>query len=83
MKVIDSSANYLIDILMLTKEFQYYLDNQDELVKKYNHIGDYNTYEEALFETSKEHELGTFLIQECTEGDSAYTQTFHSRVIFV
>ena len=69
------------------------LDNQDELVKKYNHkflvikncevIGDYNTYEEALFETSKEHELGTFLIQECTEGDSAYTQTFHSRVIFV
>ncbi len=42
---------------MLTKEFQYYLDNQDE--------------------------LGTFLIQECTEGDSAYTQTFHSRVIFV
>ena len=57
MKVIDSFANYLIDILMLTKEFQYYLDNQDE--------------------------LGTFLIQECTEGDSAYTETFHSRVIFV
>ena len=93
MKVIDNFANYLIDILMLTKEFQYYLDNQDELVKKYNHkflvikncevIGDYNTYEEALFETSKEHELGTFLIQECTEGDSAYTQMFHSRVIFV
>ena len=44
---------------------------------------DYDTYEEALFETSKVHELGTFLIQECTEGDSAYTQTFHSRVIFV
>ena len=22
---------------MLKKEFQYYLDNQDELVKKYNH----------------------------------------------
>ena len=70
MKVIDYFANYLIDILMLTKEFQYYLDNQDELVKEYNHkflvikncevIGDYNTYEEALLETSKEHELGHF-----------------------
>ena len=79
--------------MTLKKEFQYYLDNQDELVKKYNHrflvikdckvIGDYDTYEEALFETSKVHGLGTFLIQECTEGDSAYTQTFHSRVIFV
>lgn len=78
---------------MLKKELQYYLDNQDELVKKYNHrflvikdckvIGGYDTYEEALFETSKVHELGIFHIQECTEGDSAYTQTFHSRVIFV
>lgn len=77
---------------MLDKEFKYYLDNQDELVKQYNHrflvikdckvIGDYESYDKALFETSKEHELGTFLIQECTEGDSAYTQTFHSRVVF-
>lgn len=77
---------------MLDKEFKYYLDNQNELVKKYNHrflvikdckvIGDYESYDKALFETSKTHELGTFLIQECTEGDSAYTQTFHSRVVF-
>lgn len=78
---------------MLKTDFQYYLDHQDELVKKYNHrflvikdcqvIGDYDSYEQALFETSKQHELGTFLIQECTEGDSAYTQTFHSRVMFI
>ncbi len=78
--------------LMLRREFQYYLDNQEELVKKYNHrflvikgcqvIGDYDSYEQALFETSKKYELGTFLIQECTEGDDAYTQTFHSRVVF-
>lgn len=77
---------------MLEKEFKYYLDNQKELVKKYNGkfiviidnevVGDYGSYDEALFESCKKHELGTFLIQECTEGEDAYTQTFHSRVIF-
>jgi len=78
---------------MLKKDFQYYLDNQAELVKKYNHrflvikdcqvVGDFGSYEEALYESSQKYELGTFLIQECTEGDSAYTQTFHSRVMFL
>lgn len=77
---------------MLEKEFAYYLKNQDELVKKYagkflvivgeEVIGSYDSHEAALFEALKEHELGTFLIQKCTEGDGAYTQTFHSRVVF-
>ena len=77
---------------MLEMEFQYYLDNQDELVKKYNHrflvikgcnvLGDYESYEKALFESSKNNELGTFLIQECTDGDAAYTQRYNSRVSF-
>ena len=77
---------------MLDKEFQYYLDNQNELVKKYDGryiaivgeqvVGDYETYEQAIDETVKTHELGTFLIQKCTEGDKDYTQTFHSRVVF-
>ena len=62
---------------MLEKEFQYYLDNQDELVKKYsgrvvvivgeNVVGDYSNYEEAHFESKKKYELGTFLIQACAE----------------
>lgn len=77
---------------MLEKEFKYYLDNQDELVKKYNHrfiviigndvVGDYSTMDEAFNNSISKYEMGTFLIQECTEGDSAYTQTFHSRAIF-
>ncbi|KAA6349880.1 hypothetical protein EZS27_002776 [termite gut metagenome] len=77
---------------MLDKEFKYYLDNQDELLKKYNGrfivvvggkvVGDYDSFEQALFHSKKKHELGTFLIQECTAGEDAYTQTFHSRVIF-
>lgn len=77
---------------MLEMEFQYYLDNQEELVKKYNHrflvikgcnvLGDYESYEKALFESSKNNELGTFLIQKCTDGDAAYTQRYNSRVSF-
>lgn len=77
---------------MLEKEFQYFIDNQNELLKKYNGrfiaivgeqvVGDYDSFDQAIDETMKEHELGTFLIQECTEGEKAYTQTFHSRVVF-
>ena len=77
---------------MLDKEFKYYIDNQTELLKKYKGrvvvikgeqvVGDYDNYEDALFDSAEKFELGTFLIQECTEGEDAYTQTFHSRVIF-
>lgn len=75
----------------LEKEFQYFLDHQDELVKQYGGkfiviknqqvIGVYNTEIEAFTETQKQHELGTFLIQECKLGAKVYTQTFHSRVL--
>ena len=69
---------------MLDKEFQYYLDNQGELVKKINGrfiviigediVGNHESYEQALFKSMKNYELGSFLIQECTEGEEAYTQ---------
>ena len=78
---------------MLRREFQYYLDNQSELVKKYNGrvlvivgervVGDYDDFDQALSKSiEKKYEVGTFLVQECAPGDEAYTQTFHSRVIF-
>jgi hypothetical protein len=77
---------------MLEKEFNYYLKNQDDLVKEYNGkyivivgetvIGAYSTNIQAFLETQKTHELGTFLIQKCTPGEEDYTQTFHSRVAF-
>jgi hypothetical protein len=77
---------------MLDREFQFYLSNQNELLKKYNTrfivivgeevVDDYESYEQALFHSAEKYELGTFLIQECTEGEDAYTQTFHSRVVF-
>lgn len=77
---------------MLEKEFEFYIKNQDSLVKKYNGkfivikdenvIGAYNNEPEAFFETEKTHKLGTFLIQLCIPGEDAYTQIFHSRVQF-
>jgi hypothetical protein len=74
-------------------EFKYYLEHQDELVKKYNGriivikgqsvIGDYDSEITAIEETSKNHELGTFLVQKCEPGTKSYSQTYHSRAIFV
>lgn len=76
----------------LKEQFRYYIDHQNELVAKYNGkfivikdsavIGAYNDELEAITETSKKHELGTFLVQKCTPGSEGYTQTFHSRVSF-
>jgi len=58
---------------MLDKEFQYYLDNQDTLVEKYDGryvaiigeevVGDYDDYSHALSHLLKNHEMGTFLVK--------------------
>ena len=74
----------------LEKDFEYYLEHQDELVKKYNGkfiviknqkvIGVYEDLAQAVEKESKKNELGTFLVQKCTPGNQDYTQTFHSRV---
>lgn len=76
---------------MLEKDFQYYLDNQKELVKKYNGmfliikdcevVGAYKTKPEAYDTATSLYKLGTFLIQHCLPGAESYTQTFHSRVV--
>lgn len=76
----------------LNNEFNFYLENQDKLLKEYEGkfvvikdlkvIGSYNRIEEAVEETSKTHELGTFLVQKCTPGKDDYTAVFHSRFQF-
>jgi hypothetical protein len=80
------------EVDMLKDEFEYFLKNKEELVKKYNGkyiviknlqvIGVYDSEIEAVDETSKKEEMGTFLVQKCEPGDESYTQTFHSRVSF-
>jgi hypothetical protein len=81
-----------ITMSMLEKEFEYYLKNQADLVREHNGkyvvikgeevLAAYDSDEQAYFETIKSHEPGTFLIQFCEPGESAYTQSFHSRVLF-
>ena len=76
---------------MLDNEFYFYRTNQNDLVIKYNGrfvvitgnkvIGDYGSYLEAYVKTKKQYEPGTFLIQECTEGNSAYTITRRNRIM--
>ncbi|MBI4382811.1 MAG: hypothetical protein HY579_02115 [Nitrospinae bacterium] len=76
----------------LEKEFKYYLEHQNELVKKYNGkfvvikdcvvIGVFDDEDDAIEQTSQKYELGTFIVQKCTPGPEEYTRTFHSRVVF-
>lgn len=76
----------------LKKEFQYYLDHQPELVAKYNGkvivikdgkvVGEYADQLSAIDGAKKKYQIGTFLVQLVSPGNSAYTQTFHSRVVF-
>ena len=77
---------------MLDKEFKYYTTNQVALVKKYlgkyvvvkgtKVLGAYDSEAKAYLETTKKHAAGTFLIQFCAPGESAFSQSFHSRVVF-
>jgi len=77
---------------MLEKEFQYYLDHQNELANKFdgkyivivdnNVIGSYDTELEAYEDAIQEYEPGTFLIQKVSASEDSYTEIFHSRVAF-
>ena len=78
--------------MSLEKEFNFYIENQSDLVKKYQGkfivikdckvVGAYGGELEAVEETSKTYEVGTFLVQKCEPGSDNYTETFHSRVSF-
>lgn len=73
----------------LELEFKYFLDHQDELVQKFNGKflvivgeevkGDFDTLKDAYEFAVKNFELGTFLLQKCTPGEEAYTQTYRNR----
>jgi hypothetical protein len=76
----------------LEQEFEYYLENQKELVEKYSGkyllikdkqvVGAYESEMEAYQDAISKYEAGSFLIQPCLPGEESYTQTFHSRAMF-
>lgn len=78
---------------MPVKDFEFYKANQSELLEKYNGkfivivnqevVSSHDTEEGAYFDAIGKYKMGTFFIIHCIPGDSSYTQTFHSRVIFV
>lgn len=77
--------------MRLQSEFEYFKAHQDELVELYEGrfvvikgesvIAAYDSFADAVHQTAKTHEPGTFLIQRCEAGPEAYTQVFHSRVL--
>lgn len=74
----------------LQEDFEYYLKNQEDLVKKYEGkylvikdkkvIDAYDTELAAYESATKQFKAGTFLIQPCMPGEESHTQTFYSRV---
>jgi len=77
---------------MFQEEFEFFKRNQAELVEKYvgkflvikgaTVLGVYNTPLEALSESIKENEIGSFMIQPCKPGPEAYTVTISTSGLF-
>jgi hypothetical protein len=73
----------------LLAEFNFYIEHQDELVRKFNGkfvvikgsevLGAYDKELEAITEGEKHWDLGTFMVQKCEPGPDNYTAIFHSR----
>jgi len=69
-------------------DFQFFLDEYDNLYKKYGHkffaiqnqqiLGVFDTQDEALQSISQTNEMGTFIVQECNGDESGYTSYISS-----
>lgn len=72
----------------LHDEFAFYVKNQKKIYDKHAHkwvaivgdrvIGAYDTIVDAIRETAKTHELGTFLVQYSDLGEDNYTITLQT-----
>lgn len=64
-------------------DFKWFVDNMKDLYAIYGHVflaiknqrvlGAYSSYGECVRETQKVEPLGTFIVQECGDNESAYT----------
>jgi hypothetical protein len=79
-------------ITMLDREFKYYIDHQDELVRKYNGkylivVGDkvegaFDERIDAILDGRKRFGAGNFMVQLCSPGDESYTLHVHANISF-
>ncbi len=76
-----------------SENFRWFISNHDTLINLYKdkYVVIHNKEVVASSETLEQGiekaldlgcELGSFIVQLCTEGDEAYTQKFYSRAIF-
>lgn len=73
---------------MFEQELQYFIDNQDELVRKHGGrtlllkgqevVGVYDTPLAAYLDAQNRYDPGTYMIQKCEAGEDAYTITLSS-----
>lgn len=79
--------------MSVEKSFDYFRENHDALFRSYPDKYLVIAYSRVLMAAATLDEAvdytiankmtpGSFIIQQCTKGDSAYTQTFHSRAVF-
>jgi hypothetical protein len=76
---------------MQEQDFDYFLQNMERLyqthgykfvaIKNQNILGFYDTFDEALENTIKTEEPGTFLIQECLENKEKLVNHFQGNVM--
>lgn len=72
-------------------DFDYFVSNYQNLYEQYGHkflaiknkeiLGAYDSVPEAIDNLSSSHEIGTYIIQECTGDDSAYRTTIMRLII--
>ncbi|MBO5336304.1 MAG: hypothetical protein J6A94_04135 [Lachnospiraceae bacterium] len=70
------------------KDFEYFLRNYHDFYLKYGHkflaikeeivLGVFDSEIEAITEITKEHPLGSFIVQECNGDESGYTNYISS-----
>lgn len=73
---------------MQERDFKWFLENYDDLYKKYGHsiiviknqtvLGIYSNKKLAVTITAQTEALGTFIVQECNGNESAYTNYISS-----
>lgn len=75
---------------MFEREYKYFLDHQTELIEKYDGkvvvivgeelVGVYETIADAVAESVKKYEPGTFMVQEVAANPDDLVEKFHTAV---
>lgn len=73
------------------KDFDYFVENRQELYDKYGHtyiairnesvLGCYGSIPEAISQLADQYEIGNYIVQECTDDDSGYKTTIMRLII--